>query len=85
MVNYVEIGRQGVFDFDLFMESLGDLLPGVTRAEVVDIFDSMEKEEFDELDFGKFLFLLACKDQQPRAENKGSPFIVITRLCSVMV
>lgn len=70
MVNFIEIGRQGIFYFDGFMEALQDLHPSITRAEVLDILENMEKNEFDELDFGKFLFLLAYKDH-PDVKDEG--------------
>lgn len=70
MINFVEIGRQGLFDFDAFMEALQDFDPGITRAEVLDILENMEKDEFEELDFGKFLFLLAYRNP-PDVKDEG--------------
>lgn len=70
MINFVEIGRQGLFHFDAFMEALQDFEPAITRAEVLDILENMEKDEFEELDFGKFLFLLAYRDH-PDVKDEG--------------
>ncbi|XP_055942989.1 uncharacterized protein LOC129972762 [Argiope bruennichi] len=67
IMNYVEVGRENYFRFNDFLEALQDLDPTITRSEVLAVIDKMEENEFEELDFGKFLFLLAYGDQD--AEN----------------
>lgn len=62
-MNYVEVGRENYFRFNDFLDALQDFDPSITRSEVLDVIDNMEMNEFEELDFGKFLFLLAYKDQ----------------------
>ncbi|GFY64158.1 uncharacterized protein TNIN_73801, partial [Trichonephila inaurata madagascariensis] len=63
IMNHVEVGRENYFRFNDFLESLQDFDPTTTRAEVLDVIDNMDMNEFEELDFGKFLFLLAYRDQ----------------------
>lgn len=70
-MNCVEIGREGLFRFGDFMEALTDFEPSIREEEVLDILNSMEKNEFEELDFGKFLFLLAYRDHPPDVEDSG--------------
>ncbi|CAL1266028.1 unnamed protein product [Larinioides sclopetarius] len=66
IMNYVEVGRENFFRFNDFLGALQDFDPSITRSEVLDVIDNMEMNEFEELDFGKFLFLLAYRDQESR-------------------
>ncbi|GFS75722.1 uncharacterized protein NPIL_67121 [Nephila pilipes] len=63
IMNYVEVGRENYFRFDDFLDALHDFDSTMTRSEVLNVIDNMNMNEFEELDFGKFLFLLAYRDQ----------------------
>ncbi|XP_054706518.1 uncharacterized protein LOC129216332 [Uloborus diversus] len=90
IMHYVEVGREGPFNLKSFSEALNDFEPSITATEVMEVLDSMEKNEFEELDFGKFLFLLAYKDHAPTEEDpddidkKLSSKVVTARQCRLL-
>ncbi|XP_015915004.3 uncharacterized protein [Parasteatoda tepidariorum] len=70
ILSQVMVARQGWFSLEEFVDTFKDFDPTVTRSEIVNTFDSMEKDEFEELDFGKFLFMLAYRDEAATTQSE---------------
>ncbi|KAG8199085.1 hypothetical protein JTE90_016222 [Oedothorax gibbosus] len=86
VLHQVEVAMKGNFRFSGFLGALQRFDPTVTRSEVTDILYDMEIEEQDagELDFGRFLFLLAYRNAR-KYEDYGKERVSTTpRQCLIL-